>query len=279
MNTDYIALKEIPEAFQKQVMTEFTSYSVALSRVRNNDATTFRALGTGIFVTRDGKFGILTAHHCLHECRPEVALGHLGADTLILIFHRNRTISLQPGEVYEHVLAVPKTDEFGPDLVFLEIAGEKKASILATASAWPLDRNPESLKLDYKQPNVFMGMIGFPEVDADTKIANNSIVREVKHMTFMNATYGDSFLEKDGWDYIDGVCDYSGSSDLPDTFGGVSGGPVWGMKIRRKNSTQEFSIESSALVGIVFYEGRIKEGIRKVRAHYIDSIYTRAWMK
>jgi hypothetical protein len=70
---------------------------------------------------------------------------------------------------------------------------------------------------------------------------------------------------------------YGGTPDLPATFSGVSGGPVWGMKLSKNKSDGQINIDKSALIGITFYQTELKGDERRLRAHFIKSIYDLAW--
>jgi len=277
MGVDYITISQLPPEFMDELMREFRPYTVALSRIRNNDAKTFRALGAGVFVTKGKRFGILTAHHCLHACQPEVVLGPGGIDTLILQLQRG-PISIGPNDAFEHVLARPVSDEFGPDLVFVEIFGDKRATILRSVSAWPLEENHAVLARTLATPTNLTCLIGFPALDSVTSIEPKAVHQDLKHMTFIAAIEAAGVFEKDGWDYIDTTCDYSGKDALPSTFGGVSGGPIWGVRARKDKVSGRLSIDASALIGVVFYEGpKVKER-RKIRGHCVHSIYVKGWI-
>src|SRR5205823_4899519 len=71
-------------------------------------------IGTGVLVQKGKRFGILTAHHCLHACSPAVQLGSHTGTTLWLCLNRGRAILVQPVEAVEHELAPPQSEEFGP---------------------------------------------------------------------------------------------------------------------------------------------------------------------
>src|ERR1041385_2243565 len=78
-NKEYMTVGDTPEAFTHGVlMRAFADYSVALGRVKNES---FSPLGTGVLVRKGNRFGILTAHHCLHACSPEIRLGSDKGDT------------------------------------------------------------------------------------------------------------------------------------------------------------------------------------------------------
>jgi hypothetical protein len=107
-------------------------------------------LGSGIFVIRNGIHGILTAHHCLHACNPAVRIGLQGQDTLLLMVTRSRCVILDPGDAKEHPLGIPVSDEFGPDLTFIEIlSGPKLDSLKAIVSFWNLDQKHYELATSF----------------------------------------------------------------------------------------------------------------------------------
>jgi len=78
-------------------------------------------------------------------------------------------------------------------------------------------------------------------------------------------------------DYLDSVCWYGPSKELPSTFAGISGGPVWGIKLIKDEQTGKFRLLKSALIGITFYQTDVKNMERRLRAHFIRSIYDLAW--
>ena len=95
-------------------------------------------------------------------------------------------------------------------------------------------------------------------------------------MTYYNAIQVGDVFERGGWDYLDTTIRYPGA-DLPPSFTGVSGGPVWGMEVRKHKSDGHFSVEKSALIGITFYQTDRQDDVRRLRAHFINSIHDLAW--
>ena len=73
------------------------------------------------------------------------------------------------------------------------------------------------------------------------------------------------------------MCDYSPSSELPKSFGGMSGGPMWALHFEVDEANEQFKLSDFALIGISFYQTAIENEQRKLRAHYIRSIYEVAW--
>jgi hypothetical protein len=278
MGIAYIQIGDLPDSFLDIVMREFTDYSVALARVINNKTDTFTPLGSGVLVRRKNRFGILSAHHCLHRCTPEVQLGAAGRDKLMLMLRGGRSLLVQPHEAIEHPLGVPHSDEFGPDMTFIEILpGERLNSFKAIGSFWSLDRDINDLKNNFGRQGIAIASIGFPEIDYNTHIHRNNIHHTVNHMAYVGAIREGDISEKSGWDYLESTCDYNDSSKLPFSFAGVSGGPVWGMQLRKHKNDGHFSIEKSALIGITFYQTAKENNTRRLRAHFMDSIYNVAW--
>ena len=87
---------------------------------------------------------------------------------------------------------------------------------------------------------------------------------------------GDVF-DRDGWDYIENQCDYTPSSELPSSFKGMSGGPMWSLRFDVDENNEKFKLIDFALIGVCFFEIVIENKERKIRAHFIKSIYDLAW--
>jgi hypothetical protein len=272
----YMTVGETPESFRRDVlMRAFTDYSVALGRVKGN---AYSPLGTGVLVQRGRRFGILTAYHCLHSCSPPVHLGSSDGDTLWLMLGRGRTVIVEPQEVVEHVLAQPRTEEFGPDLSFLEILSvERLGTFNAVGTFWSLDKDPSEIARDFGTPLTPIASIGFPEFHHNTVRDDRGIRHQIRHMVYDNAIKEGDVFQKDGWDYLDTTIWFPGSPDLPPSFKGVSGGPVWGMELRQHKSDGHISIDRHALIGVMFYEIYRKGDEGRLRAHFINSIYDHAW--
>ncbi len=272
----YMTVGDMPESFTHGVlMKAFVDYSVALGRKKDNKICW---LGSGVLVRKGEHYGILTAHHCLHACSPEVQLGSHNGDTLCFLLNRGTTVFAQPEELIEYPLAVPREDEFGPDLTFIEILSPQRlGTFKAVGTFWSLDRQPSDVLKEFGQPLMPSATVGFPEVDYNTMQEGNRVRIQLRHMIYDNAIKEGAVFEKDGWDYLDSTIWYPGDANLPTSFAGVSGGPVWGMELRHHKSDGHISIERHALIGITFYQIFRKGDEGRLRAHFIKSIYDMAW--
>ncbi len=273
-----IRIADIPDKFLHEIQRALSPYSVAIARVKGDDASTFQPLGTGVFVKRDGWFGVLTAYHCLHNCTPHVTLGHDAGDTLLFIMNNGRQMVLKPFEVAEEPLAIPLLDVSGPDLTFIRIMSEDRiSSIKAIGSFWNLSQEMNPILEKYSEPKTPLASIGFPGMDYVTEIDGFDIHHKVCNMTYLNAIGEGDITTLADWDYIDLTCTYTKTNNLPVTFAGVSGGPVWAYELNISKSTGEYSLGKFALVGIKFYQSALIDNQRKLKAHFIRSIYDTAW--
>jgi hypothetical protein len=96
-------------------------------------------------------------------------------------------------------------------------------------------------------------------------------------MTYFYSIASDSIEERDGWDYIEANNEYEGNDDLPSSFAGVSGGPVWGLQISKNKTDGKLVLKKFSLVGIAFLQIKISKKQIRVRANFINSIYDIAW--
>jgi hypothetical protein len=278
MSDEYLRLGDMPPDFEAVLMREFVPYSVGLARVWDTDRTRFTPLGSGTLIKKQNRIGILTARHCLTACSPRVHVGPSGQDSLLLILRDARSVQVRPEEILEHELVIPSSTEYGPDLVFLEIApSERLQTILAVASVWSLDRDHSEILEEFGCVGSMIVSLGILEERSQTRVTPRSFHRISYHLTCSHVIGDHDISMRDGWDYIDNKCVYSDSTSLPQSFGGFSGGGIWSVEVKRSKSTGKLSAGKAALVGVSFYETAIENGVRHVRGHFIRSIYDLAW--
>jgi hypothetical protein len=273
---EYTTVGEKPESFRTDVlMRAFSDYSVALGRLKDGIPCW---LGSGVLVRWGTRFGILTAHHCLHACCPEVSLGDQSGDTLVLLLNRGHGAVARPEELAEQPLARPKSEEYGPDLSFVEIVSPQLlGTVKAISSFWSLDRPAESVQAEFGRPLTPCASVGYPEAHYNRVVEGNVVRHQIRHMVYDNAIGEGAVFERDGWDYLDSGIYYPGDLNLPASFSGMSGGPVWGMELRRNKTIREITLGKYALVGITFYQVYRRGDRGGLRAHFIRSIYDKAW--
>jgi hypothetical protein len=280
VETKNVVLRDIPRTVDLDIVNVLVSYSVAICRIRDNDPNTFTPLGSGTFVIRNGLYGILTAHHCLHECSPEVTIGEQGRDKLLLALTRDRCLIVDPIDMREHPLAIPESAEFGPDLTFIEIfPGQYLDLLKAIVSFWNLDQNHEDSALRVSATKSLIVEAGFPQGNYRTMVEGSAIYHELKFLGFVGSLEDGDISERGKWDYIKSTLRYRASEKLPETLKGVSGGGIWAVKVLLLTNRGEWKIEEYCLVGVAFYETETIDSRKDVRGHFVRTIYQSAWEK
>lgn len=278
MDAKNLTIKDVPRDFMSETGHTLADYSVALGIWEEGNVKKFRPIGSGVLVQKGNRFGILTARHCLHIPGPEVRLGPTGKDVLCLVLQRGRSVLLQPQDVTEHPLVTPKSVEYGPDLAFIEILpGGRLSSLNGISSFWSLDKDPAKIAATFGKLGRLLATTGFPGVHYDIKIDANVIRHQIRHMAYYFILGPGDVFDRDGWDYIENQCDYTPSSELPSSFKGMSGGPMWSLRFDVDENNEKFKLIDFALIGVCFFEIVIENKERKIRAHFIKSIYDLAW--
>ena len=278
MDANNLTMKDVPRDFMSETGRTLANYSIALGIWEDGKAKKFRPIGSGVLVRKGSRFGILTARHCLHKPGPEIHLGPIGKDVLCVVLQRGRGVLMQPQDVIEHQLVTPQSIEYGPDLAFIEItSGERLSSIKAISSFWSLDKNPVEVAENFGKLGMLLATTGFPGVHYNTRIDAQAVRHQIRHMAYYFLIGPGDVYERDGWDYIENQCDISSTSELPSSFKGMSGGPMWSLHFEVDEKHEKFKLTEFALVGISFFEVVVEDKERKIRAHYIKSIYDFAW--
>lgn len=277
MKTKTLILKDVPKSVDLEIGNAIVNYSVAVCRLRDDNPNSFTPLGSGTFVIRNGMHGILTAYHCLHACNPAVKIGTQGLDTLLLMVTRSRCVFLDPDDSKEHPLAIPDSNELGPDLTFIEIFPGPKLDLLkAIVSFWNLDQKHYELAKQLSAPGIIIVEAGFPEIDYRTEIVGSTIHHELKHTIYIGALGEGDLSTRGKWDYIRSRCEYRATEKVPATFKGVSGGGIWAVRLQATKD-DKWSVKKFCLLGVVFYETGVSDNIRRLVGHFSHAIYHAAW--
>ena len=255
-------------------MREFVPYSVAMAWVSSKTKQTFTPFGSGTLVRKNGKLGILTARHCV--CQMHRQSGR--HDRIVLVLRDSRAVYLPPDSLIDYGLTTSLSEEYGPDLDFIEIAPcDQRQTILAIASAWSLDRPFHPLLEQFSAEGALIASLGFPEERCKSNPFPEGFRRVEYHLTCSHVvSHGDVF-EHNGWDYIQSQCFYCDENNLPRSFGGTSGGGIWGVQLLRDKATGKLRIGESGLVGVSFYQTGFDSNVRHVRGHFVRSIYDLVW--
>src|SRR6266566_7769217 len=169
-----LRLGDMPKDFQYVLAREFVPYSVGMGWVSSQNMQGFTPFGSGTLIKKNGTVGILTARHCVKQMQFE-SVGH---DCVVLSLRDSRAVYLPPESLIAHRLTTPVSEEYGPDLDFIEIAPcSQRETILAIASVWSLDRDFDSLSKEFSSEGTLLAALGFPEERCKTMPLQNGFRR------------------------------------------------------------------------------------------------------
>lgn len=248
-------LRSDTSGLRDRIVRNLGDYTVALFGIYKSPRERLRLAGTGTLVVLDGRYFILTALHVWEEV--------LRAADQIGITMREHTVHRT---VIDRCAVVPfgppkpeEWNEWGPDLVLLSVPAADVGRISAYRSFWNVTARRE-INAVALESLVLMGTPGalgtFTETFADVQISGMFLGAEAQH------TRGE-------FDYLDYEIDFS--LDVPQDFGGVSGGGVWRVFIYWAPSTGEIDWRMT-LHGVALFQLPIIAEHRTIRCHGPESI-------
>ncbi len=272
---EFFLLGDLPRSFQDHVTRTLADYSVALGFC-SKGTRDIKFFGSGVLVKKDDHYGIMTAHHCLHDKYSNFKDGSFNGNRLAIAFKRAHMV-FPPEILVEHQLGVPRRKGDEPDLTFVEICECSQLSTLRSVNSfWSLDKNPFDVKPAFGRVEMPFCVNGYPG-DYHEKIRENRTIRQnLRHMSYFYVHGSETFSALDEWDYVEAK-DKKGDG-LASSFKGMSGGPVWGLRIK-KGSDKHFELKQACLIGINISQIELGQDEISVRAHFIHSIYDVAWRK
>lgn len=236
-------------------------------------------IGSGTFVQCNSCFGILTAHHVIGE---GIGLDpfkngsdkKLGIGIAVNYTHKTE-FELQ--YIRPHEVGKPqngKYNEYGPDLVFLEILDEEKlGTIIAHSSFWNISPQDSLVNDCYNDLSSVWAIFGLPEVwiRIEERVSKSKKVYNCKNLVGLTGIK--KRFEKDGFDYFDVSIKHNPQDDVPDTFKGMSGGGLWKVLLSCTKNLQDLKIRDIIFSGVIFYQTDLKANRRTLRSHGAKSIY------
>jgi len=269
MNSE-IKIGDIPEAFVESVLNGLKHYLVTMLGSSEPYPIPF---GSGTFVRVGNIRGILTAAHVWHKAKAYQEIFFILTDRVSTAF------SIKPRHISPKEIWGGEENEWGPDLAFMELAPNDAAELEGSKSF--LNLSKQKIGLTKKPPDtdkglwVITGLVAEfsrvehkPEERAVLTTANCQAMFSIIHNT----------SECEGYDYFEAGA-RMGLEGVPESFGGVSGGGVWQVDIRKNEETGDFYWdEKKYLRGVAFWEeDQPSEGLKAIRFHGPKSIFETAW--
>lgn len=265
-----LKISQIPKEIIEQIGNSINNYATVLFYGGN-------VIGSGTFVECNSRFGILTAHHVIgkgigldsfvngstKKLGVAIAVNFPHAPEFELQYIRHHEIGRPPN--YEY-------NEYGPDLIFLEILDrEKLGTIKAHSSFWNIQYESSSINDCYNDSSSIWAVCGLPQAWTKDDTPNSNFGKVIGGQCLIGFGGAEKRFDRAGFDYFDVAVKPNPQDDIPDTFKGMSGGGLWKVLLSCRGNLQDLRVSDTILSGVIFYG--LEEDHRVIRSHGAKSIY------
>lgn len=267
-NFEEIKLGELPEAVIEAAAIEVANYSIGFLHVNNPPRSSQDVMlrGSGTLVSVGTTYAILTADHVISVLPRNGRLGLILSPTV-----QQYTIDIQ-GIAYVRI-ARGKRESDGPDLGAVVLAPTIAAAIRAKKAVYSLDAHRDQALLS--PPHIHDGfwfVNGFVDEKTIEEKDKDGYALVKGFYNLSGAGGPDNVTVAGNHDYFDFPVSYGGRSVAPKSFGGMSGGGLWQVPLKRE-SGGEIVHKSPILSGVVFYQEPTTETQCGVKCHGRQSVY------
>ncbi len=277
-NTFPVKLSALPVTLQEKIKNDIECYNTVLFL----DGS---FAGSGTFVSCNGRFGILTAHHIPFN---PITKKHfdfsLGSTQRLGLGITRRLHSFEIEMKYLNLVEVgkPKGGKYGPngpDIAFIEILDiDKLGSIKARKSFFDIDYNRDvNMALSLEDEGIWAVACCPAEFNIEEK-PQDGYKKVVKLGAFAGFTSVCNRNEIGDFDYVEvGTT----STFSPSSFSGASGWGVWKVQASKKvdESLEEIQYKSPILAGVIYYQENKDITKRYLRCHGGKTIYLNLYDK
>ena len=254
-----ILLAEIPQDVLAEVREKLWTYTASVFAV---DGARPLYRGTATCVAASGKDYLLTAAHVWRELRGERFALSLEDDRLLIPIYRDH--------VEPTVLGPTRPPEWGPDLALIKLPDVVATDIRQVKAFYNLDKRRPKPGEQAAYDEGLWAVIGAP---AERSIFGETVA-VLKISVFVSVVV--SACQRAGFDYVDLGFYHQGRSDLPQSYGGLSGSGLWHAPITRSVSGAISWTGEARLEGVAFYQKFTGENEGVIRCHGRTSLYEQA---
>jgi hypothetical protein len=262
---------DLPPALLEAIKSDLIMYSVGFVRFKKTPyGTDYILRGSGTLVKVGVTHAVLTAHHVLEEL-PRI--GRLGL--ILSLSSQSHTFDTQGLEYLKIDRGIKDSD--GPDIGAVVLAPNIAASIQAKKVFYNLELRRDLL---LKTPPHFRGGVWFVNgfIDEETITRRNhdgyDLIKEFHNVSY--ALGPEPSIIAGYHDYFVLPFSPAGRSVAPKSFGGISGGGLWQVPLKRDKDGNLYH-QPPLLSGVVFYQECDSEGAFAVKCHGRVSVYQVAY--
>ena len=272
---DTTSLADTPDELIRMAVERLHNSSTALIKLSPDPGgkLTANLIGSGTFVTFGQVHGILTAHHVVRGLTGQYSLGLTGAregeEHNLVVTRENLRICN---------IAIPETDEYGPDLAFIYLASwNDVCTIKASRSFHPLEHDRQEMLTG--PPAADLGIwfaCGVPGERVTEVKSEKGFERLLSYQHWCGAGGANRESDRGDWDYVEMDVDNDPARGLPASFGGMSGGGLWQVTVA-KTSAGALQPRRALYCGVIFYQRANPDGTRTLRCHGRRTVYDHAF--
>jgi hypothetical protein len=264
-------LEDIPQELLEDIGHSLQHYLVPLFVLTEREPVPrLRFIGSGTLVEIQRTRYILTAAHVWSETE---GAGRIG----VILTATPSAFTIERNLIYDQNLRKPEYGEWGPDLALLTIPRSDASTIAAHKSFVNLGRQKAMFgthpPATEKGCWAVTGMVG--EFSRTKLIPESKRIEAVSQARAFFSVVLQTH-QRDGYDYLDlgAKLELPG---VPSKFGGISGGGLWEIGLKKSKSGAIAWDEKLNFRGVAFWESAPSDHRRVIRCHGPRSIFEKAW--
>lgn len=278
VKTERFILDEHSDKLIDDIVEPIKYYStpLLLKNKGSNGEEDIRLIGSGTFASILNIFGIITAAHVVEILIKEKSIARpYSLGLIIKDYKHNYSI---PSNYLELIkIAKGQIDSDGPDLGFIVLPNSEVGTIKATKNFHNLDKNRERILATPPKFNAGPWAIcGVPDEKTIDELSEEKSILNKRFFMFCGVGSILNAYTVGEYDYYDIRVKHDLSPIIPHSFGGVSGGGLWQIPLR-KSAEQKVEPIEYILSGVAFYQTERTGLYRSVRCHGRNSIYDMAY--
>ncbi|MFQ5965936.1 MAG: hypothetical protein ACE5KZ_16850 [Candidatus Scalinduaceae bacterium] len=269
MNSKKGAIKvsetQLQELIEK-ISIQLYHYQIGLVKLkRTNSSEDAIPAGSGTLVEIDGLYAILTAQHVIKELPKSGDIG--------LMISPDIEKPIVKSEFLNKIeVARGSIESEGPDLGIILLPSPIVGQLKAKKSFYNLSLKRDKILSD--PPKNYKGiwfLCGMPAEMTTTEGPSKGFNVIKRFTLFCGAARVKKEYSKGEYDYFVVDAHYNETNQLPESFGGISGGGLWQVILKQQKGKVE--AEEMILSGVVFYQSPLSNNIRLLKCHGRRSIY------
>ena len=275
---EIVLVKNLGADFMRQAHEAVSFFTVAFVDHRQDDASWKpKLLGSGVLVSAGKTKAILTAHHVIENVEKNVPKDRR---LCILLEKTDHPHTIDPTSFTVRKLARGSRSKEGPDIGAVVLAPTIAGAIGAKKAFFNLDKWRDSVLNEPpgRHDGVWITQ-GF--VDQWTRRSVDADGGQRTGFFQFGGFGGPEELPHDerGWDYFDFPIELKDVVEVPTNWGGMSGGGVWQVPLKKVDDQIQAVYPAPILSGVMFYQHPPTATSSAARSHGRKSVYERVYGK